>query len=51
MAGCLEKKPEDRITIKALLDLPWMTKSEEQLEDDIKTMIENIANAEEIKLS
>ena len=51
LAGCLEKKPEDRITIKAMLELPWVTKSEEQLEDDIKAMIENIAKAEEVKLS
>jgi len=29
LAGCLEKKPEDRITIKALLELPWMIKSDE----------------------
>lgn len=51
LASCLEKKPEDRITIKAMLELPWLTKSEEQLEDDIKAMIENINNAEEVKLS
>ena len=29
LAGCLEKKPEERITIKALLELPWMTKSDD----------------------
>jgi hypothetical protein len=34
-----------------MLELPWLTKSEEQLEEDIKTMIENIANVEESKLS
>lgn len=43
LAGCLEKKPEDRIKIKALLELPWLTKSEDELEDDIKLMVQNQA--------
>jgi hypothetical protein len=50
----LEKKPEDRITIKALLELPWMRKSDDELEEDINQMIENLEkqqSIEETKLS
>lgn len=39
LAGCLEKKPEERISIKLMLEFPWITKSEDELEDDIKQLL------------
>jgi hypothetical protein len=41
LAGCLEKKPEERISIKLMLELTWVTKTDDELEDDIKKLLEN----------
>ena len=48
LGGCLHKDPTKRMTLKQLLELPWMRKSEEEIEQMIQDVKDGKLKAKKI---